>query len=86
MSSVEERRDHVALVLAIGVALAVNLLMFAVLWDALRSESPGLSENATQVISTAFGGMLGVLGSYLGFKAGRHEREVADDEREEPTP
>jgi hypothetical protein len=42
----------------------------AVLYDAIRSEGPGLSENATQILTGAFGGIIGVLGSYLGYRAG----------------
>jgi hypothetical protein len=49
--------------------LAINMLMFAVLWDALRSDTPGLSENATQVVIAAFGGVIGLLGAYLGARA-----------------
>lgn len=63
-------RDWTAFILAIGLATAVNIVTLAALWDAIRSEGPGLSENATQILTTAFGGIVGVLGSYLGFKAG----------------
>ena len=67
-------RDLVAIILAAALGLAVNMLMAAVLWDALRSDTPGISENATQVIIAAFGGIIGVLGSYVGFKAGDRRR------------
>jgi hypothetical protein len=66
-------RDWVAVILAIGICTAVNLLTMGVLYDAIRSEGPGLSENATQVMTTAFGGIIGVLGAYLGFRAGQGE-------------
>lgn len=62
-------RDWVALTLAIGIATAINIIVFAVLWDAIYSSDSGLSENATQVLTAAFGGIIGVLGSYVGFKA-----------------
>ena len=61
-------RDLVPLILAIGVATALNCITFAVLYDAIFSDVSGLSENATQIITGAFGGILGVLGSYMGFK------------------
>jgi len=71
----------VALTLAIGISTAVNLLTIAVLWDALTNpEASGLSENATQVLTTAFGGMIGVLGAYLGFKAGRAQQQEEEDQ------
>lgn len=80
-----EGRDVCAVVLTIGVATAVNLLMLAVLYDALRSDTPGLSENATQIITGALGGMLGVLGAYLGFRAGETSTR-ADDPSRDATP
>jgi len=66
-------RDWVAVILAASLGLALNMLMFAVIWDALRSDTPGISENATQVIIAGFGGIIGVLGSYVGFKAGERK-------------
>ena len=69
----------VALVLAIGIATAVNIIVIAVLYDAIASEGPGLSENATQILTTAFSGIIGVLGGFLGYRAGRaHQREVSE--------
>lgn len=56
--------------LALGIAVAVNIVTGAVLYDAIFSQGPGLSDNATQLLTTAFGGMIGVLGAYLGFQAG----------------
>lgn len=58
-----------AIILAIGLATALNCVTFAVLYDAIMSEGPGLSENATQVMVTGFGGIIGVLGGYLGARA-----------------
>ena len=63
-------RDWVAIILAVALGTAINTITFAVLYDAIFSEGPGLSENATQLLVTAFGGIIGVLGSYVGFKAG----------------
>jgi len=63
-------KDWVAMTLAVGIATAVNAITVAVLWDAIHSAGPGLSDNATQVMVAAFGGIIGVLGSYIGFRAG----------------
>jgi len=60
----------VALALAVGIVLAVNLVAFGVVYDAITSEGPGLSDNATQVLTSAFAGGFGVIGSYIGFKYG----------------
>ena len=63
-------KDWVARILAIGLATAINAITFAVLYDAIFSSESGLSENATQILTTAFGGIIGVLGSYIGYRAG----------------
>ncbi len=60
----------VAVVLAIGLVLAVNSITVAVLWDAVHSSTSGLSENATQILTGAFGGIIGGLGSVRGYRAG----------------
>lgn len=63
-------RDAVAVILAIGVATAINIITLAALYDAVTSDEAGLSENATQILTGAFGGVLGVLAAYLGYRAG----------------
>ena len=73
-------RDAVAIILAIGLATAVNLLLLGVVWDAVRSDTPGLSENATQVIIAAFTGITGVLGGYVGGRAVEAGRRQAVEE------
>jgi hypothetical protein len=83
---VNRGRDTAAVVLAIGIALAVNAVTLGVLWDAIRSEGPGLSSNATQVLTTAFGGIIGVLGSYLGFRAGEAAAAASSTAPPEPPP
>ena len=63
-------RDTIALVLAVGLCTALNLLCFGVLWDALRSDTPGISENATQILTGWGGGVIGILGAVFGYRAG----------------
>jgi hypothetical protein len=75
----QEAQNWVPIILAIGVSTAINCICFGVLWDALRSDTPGLSENATQLLTGALGGMLGVLGAYIGFHAG-DKKEGGPDE------
>ena len=86
-------RDLVMLTLAFGLVFAVDAVTVGVLYDAIRSAGPGLSDNATQVLTTAFGGIIGVLGSYVGYKAataaqeGKTMTEISDvpsDPSEEP--
>jgi Co/Zn/Cd efflux system component len=65
-------RALVAIILAVGLVIAISTITIGVLWEAIfRTGSSGLSENATQVLTTAFGGIIGVLGSYIGFRAGQ---------------
>jgi hypothetical protein len=66
-------KDWVAVILAIGVATALNLITIAVLWTAVAGRSDvegGLSENATQLLTAGISGTLGVLGAFLGYRAG----------------
>lgn len=73
-------RDRVALVLAAGLVLALNLITGAVLYDAIFSEGPGLSENATQILTGAFGGIIGILGSFMGYRAGQNSTTKPPEE------
>ena len=68
-------KDWVALVLAVGLTLAVNTITLGILIAAFsRAKATNgvyaLSENATQILVSVFGGMIGVLGAYLGYRAG----------------
>ena len=64
-------RTLVAIILAVTVGVAIVVFSIAVLWDALKSPTPGLSENATQVLTGAFGAILGALAVYLGGRGSR---------------
>lgn len=80
-------RDWVALVLAIGLAVAINMITAAMFVAALHATEPtGMSENATQVLTTAFGGIVGVLGSYVGYRIGARERgrDARDNSESDP--
>jgi hypothetical protein len=78
---IKDAYDLVALVIALGLVTAVNLMTFAVLWDAVRSDTPGLSENATQILTGTFGGMIGILGAGVGYRQtqnGKDDPDAAD--------
>jgi hypothetical protein len=62
--------EIVAVVLAVGIVSAINFVTIAVLYDAIRSQGPGLSDNATQILTTAFGGIIGLLGAFVGYRVG----------------
>jgi hypothetical protein len=81
-------RDWVAIILSGGFVVALNLVTAAVLWTAINNTNTltgGLSENATQIITGAFGGILGVLGSYLGFRIGEQSARRQQEELAERT-
>jgi ABC-type nickel/cobalt efflux system permease component RcnA len=67
--------DIVALVLAISLGIAIILIMVAVLENVhtKRTPTPTLGENTAQVLIAVVGGVVGVLGSYIGFRVGKHE-------------
>ena len=70
--------DLVAIVLGVGVSTALNVITFAVVYSAVvgTSDVPGgLSENATQILTGWGGGMIGVLGAYVGYAFGRRDKE-----------
>src|SRR5262245_59169042 len=80
-------RDFVAVILAVGLATALNIIVMGVLWDAItQPDKSGLSENATQILTGWGGGIIGVLGDMFGYQAGTNSggKGVSDDT--EPPP
>lgn len=85
--------DIVAIILAVGVALVICLIIIGTIVQILNN-SPGapdiqLSENATQILIAGIGGMIGVLGGYIGYRMHGNTlppQEVhMNEEREEKT-
>jgi hypothetical protein len=74
----------VALTLAIGLATALNLFVVAILYDALfHTTQAGVSENAVQILTGWGGGIVGIIGGYVGYVAGeqRSRRQDGSDDR-----
>jgi len=69
--------DTVALVLAIALTLAVAAIMTALVINAVDHQAPAqtLGENTTQVIIAIVGGLIGVLGGYIGARVHRRDDE-----------
>jgi hypothetical protein len=61
--------DLVALVLALGLSSLVVLILIATIVQILNNNRPEvtLSENATQILTSAVGGLAGILGGYVGY-------------------
>jgi hypothetical protein len=79
-------RDYIALALAIGICTALNMITFAVLFDAVYNHRPGqilqgaggLGENTTQILTGWGGGIIGILGAVFGYKAGQAGVEIPE--------
>ena len=67
--------SNVALVLAAGMVLALNIITVALLIAAFHVDPPELSANGTQLLTGWGGGIIGVLGSYIGFTFGQRARQ-----------
>ena len=74
-------RDLAVVILAAGLVAALNIIVIAVLYDAIASSDSGLSENATQILTGWGGGIIGILGSFLGYRAGT---DAAHDQQGDP--
>jgi heme A synthase len=73
-------RERVAIILAAGVSICLIVFTAAVLYDAVFSEGPGLSENATQILTASFSGIIGALAGYLGGWVSHERRPPGGDE------
>ena len=73
----------VAAILAIGLALTVVLIIVATMVQILNNKPDApeiqLSENATQILIAAIGGIVGVLGGYVGHRLHSTPRPPEDD-------
>jgi hypothetical protein len=71
--------DHVALVLACGLALLASLILVGMIIQILHGNPEvTLSENATQILIASVSGLTGVLGGYMGYRLGRRDEEGED--------
>jgi len=63
--------DVVAIILAIGLVTVGLLIGLALVVNVTKGHNPTptLGENTTQILIAVMGGLIGVLGSYLGYSA-----------------
>ena len=69
--------DVVAFVLALSLFAAVVMIGTSVIVNVVshKNPTPTLSENTSQVMTALFGGIIGILGSYVGFRVGRGDKD-----------
>jgi hypothetical protein len=74
--------DLIAFVLAIGLASSIILILVATIVQILNHSRPEvtLSENATQVLTSAVGGLSGILGGYVGYSMRDRKNKDREDE------
>jgi hypothetical protein len=80
--------DWVAIILAGGLSTAVVTLVIGVIWAAIQhgNTASSLSENESAVLTTAFGAMAGILGAWIGYRAGNGHDHPDEEEWPEPLP
>ena len=64
--------------LAVSLAIAFNVFTLAVLYTAIDADT-ALSENATQVLTGWGGGIIGILGAYIGYRLGSTPNEDEEE-------
>ena len=71
-----------ALVLAVALGLISSLILVVTLVQIIDHQTPDLtlSENATQILIAAIGGLTGLLGGYLGFSMKAAARDAARED------
>ena len=78
-----------AIILALALTIAVTFITGALFWQSIfRPPAAGISENTVQVLTTVFTGIVGILGSYIGYQAAdkknQREREQDSEDTERP--
>lgn len=84
--------EIVAILLAVGIATALNLITAATIWAAVYQAvhgnpiAGGIGENVTQVLTGWGGGIIGILGAYVGYTFGVKRAGDIKEPQPEETP
>jgi hypothetical protein len=79
--------DLVAIILAGGMVLALNVFIIAATIEANANAITlpiGLSDNATQVLTGWGGGIIGIIGALVGVRVGRKNPDPVPQKEESP--
>jgi len=72
----------VAIVLSVGIVVALNVITVSVAYDAILRNPPNqITEHTTQLLLAWGGGITGIIGAIVGFKIGNernHDENGAD--------
>lgn len=75
-TEVRQRRptpELVAVILAVGMSASIIIITLTIGYAVVSEKLPGtLGENTTQVLISWGGGLLAVLGAYIGYAFGKH--------------
>lgn len=78
--------EIVAIVLAVGVAIALNVITAALLWAAVQrlgvDPDSGLSDNGVQILLGWGGGIISILAAYVGYTFGVGVQRHYDNEED----
>ena len=71
----------IVLILSIGISLTMLIFAFTILYEVIDHKFISeLPPNALQFLIGVFGGSLGIIGSYVGYSAGKAEQETEDED------
>lgn len=73
-------RDYVALLLAFSLFLVVFGASFALVYATVVNEERVVSDSATQLLTALFGGIIAILGAYVGAES--RNGQPHDDDRD----
>jgi hypothetical protein len=74
-------RDYVALILAVALLLAVVFTSVSLLYAVIVNERRNLSDAATNLMTMLFGGVIAILGGYIGAVVDNKKKDDKEDEK-----
>ena len=78
-------KDWAVIVLAAALGTALIVITVAVLWVSLHNGKPGLAvaETDVQLLMAWGGGIIGIVGAYVGYRAAAHQNNIIERDKGE---